>query len=774
MAREHSYLYDVFMSYSHVDDTAARDIQRGIESFGSSILGRRSLRVFRDNTSLPLTSDLWAEIAESVSSSKFFLLLASPDSARSPWVAKELDYFLRDHSLRKVGIILLRGTYPWNLQPSNTPGEAAISKESIKLFAGSVPYIIDLTGHTQSNGRLDTKTVGFLSKMASVVSAATGVPKDTIFSEHLQVARRRSLAILFSLLVFVALSCLSLGLWQASERSLRLANSRLDYAIGTAEKIQALLSDANEDDKTSRLHTEVVRLLKGIRRDAPDNYTVAYGEALALLRNGEAAEGEGQHEEAEAAYGLAFLGFAELVINSPEDNSLADKANDALTGMVRNSLRNQNLRAALKNILIGRLLIQRQIELNSTGDTELLTFRMANLLMSSAEAWQLAGDTTRAKYDLIYSAQLMAPLSKIHSGNLRYTNIYFAICLKLGALSLSTGELKEAAETARLAETLLQKLYKLGAAEHFQVEREIDLRELRGRILAREGKVSDAKEEFMAALALNINTARNSGFSPRAVSALAKSLSNLSDLDQEPKDSIIDSRIVTAIDEATKDLEQSGLLDDGEALSSDVASIFIDTAQLMLSGGRSEAAVSHLRRGVRILTVMGDKHFRTPAETHDLLHARLRVADILDDTGASEDALAEYDGARSLASGLLANDPKNHLYIRDCGVISARIAEVQVDLSELELAVDEYRRSISYFEAMREKDPSNLANSRDILISRMGLIDAYKAMRRQQLAEFEFDIAARELRAIEDTGMFAGDAKLEEIRSILAANRGRD
>ena len=48
-----------------------------------------TLRIFRGETSLSANPGLWTSIERSLAQSDYFLLLASPDAAQSPWVAKE-------------------------------------------------------------------------------------------------------------------------------------------------------------------------------------------------------------------------------------------------------------------------------------------------------------------------------------------------------------------------------------------------------------------------------------------------------------------------------------------------------------------------------------------------------------------------------------------------------------------------------------------------------------------------------------------------------------
>jgi len=87
--------YDAFMSYSHAADARfAPFLQRAVQGFAKPWYKLRSVRLFRDETGLTLTPELWPEIQRAISSSRFFILLASPDSAASKWVRLEIEHWL--------------------------------------------------------------------------------------------------------------------------------------------------------------------------------------------------------------------------------------------------------------------------------------------------------------------------------------------------------------------------------------------------------------------------------------------------------------------------------------------------------------------------------------------------------------------------------------------------------------------------------------------------------------------------------------------------------
>jgi TIR domain len=104
----------VFLSYDRADKAFARAL--------SSELARRGLSVWRgEEEALP--GDNWAlQVGEALKKSKAMVVLVSPESMRSNWVRREIEYALGD--LRYEGRlfpVLVRPTddVPWILRELN-------------------------------------------------------------------------------------------------------------------------------------------------------------------------------------------------------------------------------------------------------------------------------------------------------------------------------------------------------------------------------------------------------------------------------------------------------------------------------------------------------------------------------------------------------------------------------------------------------------------------------------------------------------------------------
>ena len=99
-------MYKAFVSYSHAaDGKLSPAIQSGLQRFAKAWYQSRAMRVFRDETSLSANPALWESIEKALEASEYFLLLASPQAAQSPWVRREIDWWL-EHRPRGRLLIL--------------------------------------------------------------------------------------------------------------------------------------------------------------------------------------------------------------------------------------------------------------------------------------------------------------------------------------------------------------------------------------------------------------------------------------------------------------------------------------------------------------------------------------------------------------------------------------------------------------------------------------------------------------------------------------------
>ncbi|MFE9577108.1 TIR domain-containing protein [Nocardia sp. NPDC006044] len=129
---------DVFISYSHAaDGELSPGLQRALERLARPWYRPRALRVFRDQTDLAAADDLGREIRNALDRSRYFLLLASPRAAKSPWVGEEIEFWQQHRERSTFLIAVTDGIVQWDKESGDFDWDATTA-------AGPAP---ERTGH---------------------------------------------------------------------------------------------------------------------------------------------------------------------------------------------------------------------------------------------------------------------------------------------------------------------------------------------------------------------------------------------------------------------------------------------------------------------------------------------------------------------------------------------------------------------------------------------------------------------------------------------------
>ena len=187
--------YNAFISYSqNADATLSTTLQIGLQKFAKAWYRRRALRIFRDATALAPDAPLSVAIESAVGQSEYFILLASPEAAASPWVQRELETWQRQHGVDRLLLVLTGGTLNWSeaagdFDPDNS---SALPQQLFGAF-NAEPLFIDLSrvAGPISALRDDQRVQDAVATLAAVIHRR---PKDDLVGEDL-VQHRRTLRI---------------------------------------------------------------------------------------------------------------------------------------------------------------------------------------------------------------------------------------------------------------------------------------------------------------------------------------------------------------------------------------------------------------------------------------------------------------------------------------------------------------------------------------------------------------------------------------------------
>ena len=256
--------YDAFISYSHARDRPlATALQSLMQTLGKPWWRRRALWLFRDDTSLSATPHLWGSIVTALDKSRFLVLIASPEAARSPWVDKEVQHWLATKSFETLLIALTAGDIAWNAVNGDFQwSDATPLPPALKGGLPAEPKWIDLRSFREGNP--DPRDPKLLDAAADLAAAVHGIPKEDLLSRELQQQRRALRQAGAAVVMFALLAAFAGWQWRQAvlqrdraEQTLVSATRGADqFVLDVAGKLRgaaglplslvgALLNDAN-------------------------------------------------------------------------------------------------------------------------------------------------------------------------------------------------------------------------------------------------------------------------------------------------------------------------------------------------------------------------------------------------------------------------------------------------------------------------------------------------------------------------------------------------
>lgn len=220
--------YDVFISYSRAaDGELAPALQRGLRRLAKPFYRRAALRVFRDRTGLAIEESLWGAIVRALDASRHFVLLASPASARSAWVRREVRHWLAAPRERPPLVVLTEGEVAWDgaAQDFDWGRTDALPRELAGAYADE-PLWLDLRW-ARNEEQVSLRHPGFRDAVADLAATLHGVSKDQIAGRDIREHRRTMAAVWSAVTGLVVLTLLAVAAAYVAHRNEQRALSRL-------------------------------------------------------------------------------------------------------------------------------------------------------------------------------------------------------------------------------------------------------------------------------------------------------------------------------------------------------------------------------------------------------------------------------------------------------------------------------------------------------------------------------------------------------------------
>ncbi len=202
--------YAAFISYCHSDANWATWLHRSLESYSvptplAGSLGSHGVipakigRVFKDREELSACHDLGAVLEHALDASQFLVVVCSPSSAASPWVNREVTYFISRSGRERVIPLIVGGRDGDNVSTAECMPRSLLHEFRSDGALGvrrDPPLGIDARrgGDGRDNARL------------KLIAVLLGVDYDTLRQRDRRRARRRFVAVVATtgVLLFLA------------------------------------------------------------------------------------------------------------------------------------------------------------------------------------------------------------------------------------------------------------------------------------------------------------------------------------------------------------------------------------------------------------------------------------------------------------------------------------------------------------------------------------------------------------------------------------------
>jgi TIR domain/WD domain, G-beta repeat/Anaphase-promoting complex subunit 4 WD40 domain len=242
--------YNAFISYSHTaDGTLAAALQSALHSFAKPWYKLRALHIFRDQTNLAVNPALWSSIRDALDQSLFFILLASPEAAASPWVAKEAEYWIGRNGPSRVLIVLTGGTLKWDhLAASFTSEHTNSLPTSLLRCFSEEPLFLDLHWARAGATRLRMREPRFHEAVLQLAATLHDRPKDELDGADIR-SRRQTRLLASSGIVAILLT----ALFALRQTRLSHEESVQNFAASLAANSAKVLADSPDRAREAAL-----------------------------------------------------------------------------------------------------------------------------------------------------------------------------------------------------------------------------------------------------------------------------------------------------------------------------------------------------------------------------------------------------------------------------------------------------------------------------------------------------------------------------------------
>ncbi|GJM13686.1 MAG: hypothetical protein DHS20C12_20890 [Pseudohongiella sp.] len=318
------YQYKAFISYSHADNKWGQWLHRAIETYRTPklLVGKETAHgtvpsrlspVFRDRDDLASAADLSDRIDAALSASENLVLICSPNSAKSPWVNKEVEAFKKLGRSNNIFCVIVAGD-PGAVGTENDCFPPAIRErydsEGNRQDGPAEPIAADLRKEA------DGKSLAKLKVLAGLLN----VNLDDLRQREIQRKQRRMIAITSGSIAATAITVVlainaTLARNEADQRRTQ-AEDLLGFMVGD---LRSSLEPIGRLDLLESVGQQAMEYYRTVSlTDLSEEELVRQAQVMTQI--GEIRFNQLQYEDALSSFSEAYERSAELQRKDPTDS----------------------------------------------------------------------------------------------------------------------------------------------------------------------------------------------------------------------------------------------------------------------------------------------------------------------------------------------------------------------------------------------------------------------------------------------------------------------
>jgi tetratricopeptide (TPR) repeat protein len=405
--------YDAFVSYSHADSKLAKRLEEELESYRppKDLLQLfRPLNVFRDEDDIQAASDLSEELRRHIASSRYLIVLCSPEARKSHHVNAEITEFIRLHGQENILCALVNGRPNREVAPADPNQDQAFPDALIE--SGIEPLAADFRKSHHWFPKLGRE------EKLKIIAPILGVERHLLAEREKERRSRRRRRLLTGL---AALTCLVLasGFWLAYTSPGQL------YGIQRAGESYVLKGGIDGDARTTWALAQIASGNNLEARRTLDIIPDASQREQAFAKAAQAWFEKGKSELAQEAITSALQ----------TDGQVSDRSqkidNEILIGKIGAKIHNYEAERAIA-VASGRTIFMMD-DLNEFVDKRILI----------SEAWRSIGEEESADDVLDGLPELIANGHGDKSVANRYLAIAFAVANKFEEAEKTVNDIRD-------------------------------------------------------------------------------------------------------------------------------------------------------------------------------------------------------------------------------------------------------------------------------------------------------------------------------------------